>query len=641
MASVFLSYDRDDTDKARPIALALEKAGHSVWWDQQIRGGAQYSKEIEEALDEADAVVVLWSRSSVESAWVRDEAAEARDCGKLVPVAIDSTKPPMGFRQFQTIELFPGTGRARAKHTAEVVAAVERLRSTYPDRSGDATVSRAFSVAAHRRHLPRSLLLLLIAAAAVATFFAVWQLSSRARRVPIIAVTAADPSPNTRVLARNLLVRLGNAQAGKAAAIQLVDENGRKTPDFIVEVSTQDTGSHSSANLVLVRGRDRQLLSSQDLAPSDDEVPDIETSVAIAANAALGCTADALASRPSLHLALLKAYLKACSQFSALYGMEDVSILLPQLDEIVRREPRFLPARKLLLLGSASMLPLPTDSPKPRRQSLEEQAAAVRQFDPASPELRIAESQLLPRREFAARLDLLDDGLKATPDDLYLLAARAEQLMVVGRNNEAVVDAERAARLYPLAPLARSEYVRTLAFSGRLSRALEELKDFNPLRSLAMNLTDSRFRVNMRYGDPRTALAILRTYGTNKAHEAFLLARINPTQSNVEQAVATARSLATQHRFYASLTEVLEAFGRDDETFDTLMRLPSETADESVLQTLFRPSLQHLRRNPRFLRVAKRFGLVEYWQKSGKWPDFCSDPGLPYDCKKEAAKLAA
>jgi len=85
MASVFLSYDHDDAKRARPIALQLEKAGHSVWWDLHVRGDAQFSKEIEEALDAAEVVVVLWSRDSVESAWVRDEAAAGRDTGRLVP----------------------------------------------------------------------------------------------------------------------------------------------------------------------------------------------------------------------------------------------------------------------------------------------------------------------------------------------------------------------------------------------------------------------------------------------------------------------------------------------------------------------------------------------------------------------------
>ena len=43
------------------------------------------------------------SRSS--SAWVQDEAAEGRDTGRLVPVGIGGSQPPLGFRQFQSIDL--------------------------------------------------------------------------------------------------------------------------------------------------------------------------------------------------------------------------------------------------------------------------------------------------------------------------------------------------------------------------------------------------------------------------------------------------------------------------------------------------------------------------------------------------------
>jgi adenylate cyclase len=68
MASVFLSYDHDDAALSKPLISALEKAGHTVWFDRHIHGGAQYSRKIEQALDEADAVVVLWSPCSLESA---------------------------------------------------------------------------------------------------------------------------------------------------------------------------------------------------------------------------------------------------------------------------------------------------------------------------------------------------------------------------------------------------------------------------------------------------------------------------------------------------------------------------------------------------------------------------------------------
>ena len=60
-----------------------------------------------------------------------------------------------------------------------------------------------------------------------------------------------------------------------------------------------------------------------------------------------------------------------------------------------------------------------------------------------------------------------------------------------------------------------------------------------------------------------------------------------------------------------------------------------------VTDVIFRPALKNFRHDRRFLEFARRAGLLDYWQKSGNWPDFCIDPDLPYDCKAEAAKLGA
>jgi tetratricopeptide (TPR) repeat protein len=105
MAKVFLSYVREDLTTAKKIASALERAGHSVWWDRHIRGGAEFADEIDRALEAAEAVVVLWSKRSIKSAWVRDEAGAGRDSGRLVPVRIDNCQPPLGFRQYHAIDL--------------------------------------------------------------------------------------------------------------------------------------------------------------------------------------------------------------------------------------------------------------------------------------------------------------------------------------------------------------------------------------------------------------------------------------------------------------------------------------------------------------------------------------------------------
>jgi len=105
VSHVFLSYSREDVETAKRLAEVIAQAGHEVWWDRHIQGGSRFTNEIDRALKEAEAVVVLWSPASVQSAWVQDEAAEGRDSGRLVPVAIGSVKPPLGFRQFHTVNL--------------------------------------------------------------------------------------------------------------------------------------------------------------------------------------------------------------------------------------------------------------------------------------------------------------------------------------------------------------------------------------------------------------------------------------------------------------------------------------------------------------------------------------------------------
>ncbi|MEQ1726634.1 MAG: TIR domain-containing protein [Sphingopyxis sp.] len=103
--TIFVSYARDDRKRALPIIEALEQAGYSVWWDGLLGGGERFSHTTEAALERARAVVVLWSKTSVESHWVHDEATRGRDRRCLVPVSLDGVEAPLGFRQFQLIAM--------------------------------------------------------------------------------------------------------------------------------------------------------------------------------------------------------------------------------------------------------------------------------------------------------------------------------------------------------------------------------------------------------------------------------------------------------------------------------------------------------------------------------------------------------
>ena len=105
MANIFLSYARGDFAYANKLALALIESGWSVWWDQDIRAGEVFRAIIRDELNKANCVVVIWSRVSVSSHFVLDEATVASKQNKLVSVCIDGTSPPLGFNQFQWIDI--------------------------------------------------------------------------------------------------------------------------------------------------------------------------------------------------------------------------------------------------------------------------------------------------------------------------------------------------------------------------------------------------------------------------------------------------------------------------------------------------------------------------------------------------------
>lgn len=106
MADLFLSYAREDRECAELLARALTERGWSVWWDRQIQVGRSFSEVIETELTQARCVVVLWSRHSLQSDWVQNEAAEASRKRSLVPVRIEDVMPPLEFRRLQTADLF-------------------------------------------------------------------------------------------------------------------------------------------------------------------------------------------------------------------------------------------------------------------------------------------------------------------------------------------------------------------------------------------------------------------------------------------------------------------------------------------------------------------------------------------------------
>lgn len=635
MASVFLSYDREDAGKARSIATALEKVGHSVWWDRHIAGGAQYGTEIEEALERSDAVVVLWSASAVRSAWVRDEAAAGRDAGKLVPARLDSTDPPMGFRQYQTVDLSRWKGTRSAGAFDELNRAVDGLGA----QSDTPTPVVQRSVPARARNWRRRGLL--TGAILAILIVGAWLVSRMARSTaaPIVAVATADESASSRQLARDLLVKLGTLQGTDTNPIELVDQGSGRTPNFTFRIAGSQVGTQTHASVTLTDQK-QTLLWSKDFNVPASQIGDLKQQIALSAGRVLECATQAISSG-ELDQPTLKLYLNGCATLSGLAGNE-FRALVPVFRRVTKNAPRFEGGWGQLLLTETFMVgweSLPADSSE--AATLRRDIAEARQRYPRIPEAYWAE-YLLNIRNLERKAEIIHRAIEAHPNHPLLVAVHANFLFGVGRLAEAVQAAKRAAELSPLSPDETSAYINLLGWSGKADLAQAELDKAERMWPGASNLVDSRWRHHLRYGDPKEALRISRS-GANAGYadqEAYLRARIDPTQANVERAISYAKSrIPRDPRAMGMLAATLAEFGREEEVFAILEGPRKAEIVEAGFDAFFRPAYHRLRHDPRFMKAAHTYGLVDYWRKSGKWPDFCFEPDLPYDCKAEAAKL--
>jgi adenylate cyclase len=127
MSDIFISYARSTADQAKQVAEALRGLGYGVWRDDELPAHRSYAEVIEERLQTAKAVVVIWSAEAVKSEWVQAEADQAREARKLVQLTLDGAKLPMPFNRIQCADLAGWAGDLDAHDWKKVVASVAEL----------------------------------------------------------------------------------------------------------------------------------------------------------------------------------------------------------------------------------------------------------------------------------------------------------------------------------------------------------------------------------------------------------------------------------------------------------------------------------------------------------------------------------
>lgn len=121
MSDIFISYARADRAMAEALANDLKARGFRVWWDAELVGSDDFYEVILQALHDAKAAIVIWSKNSAKSNFVRDEARFALHLKKLIAVkepGLDTLDIPFGFQGQHTDDV---TSRE------QIVRAVDKL----------------------------------------------------------------------------------------------------------------------------------------------------------------------------------------------------------------------------------------------------------------------------------------------------------------------------------------------------------------------------------------------------------------------------------------------------------------------------------------------------------------------------------
>lgn len=647
MAKLFLSYSRKDEARARRLSHWLEREDHDVWRDEDdIGGGASFSSEIESALKDCEAVLVLWSANSVQSAWVRDEAAYGRDAGKLIPFSLDGTEPPLGFRQFQSIDLSRWKTQREPPDADRIRRAIFRIAGQAcaepgPEKQRPTGRSRKLALT---KPLLVGTAVVILAASALGLFL--WRKSFGEQQVAI-AIMPSSQSPDRAMAADYANVAAADMAAflprrfDRASVVAPSDATAR-TSGYRMEISTDPHGPAANASLTLLDEDGQSTLWSKNWSVADASAADLKAQVSAFASKAAYCLTKARGGSNRLSQPALGLFLSGCA------GFGDTKLSDVDFDTIFERvtklAPDFAPGWAYLALSRASFANDQQDaSPAAHAaavQSARQAIAIARKMDPNSAYPYHAEYHLLANGD-AQALGLLQKAAKLDPDDGLIQMHVADELTSVGRMAEAVQAAQRAVELEPGAPYARGEYIQALTYCGQFSRAKAELAEARKRwpSDPAIDLAD--FSLQFRYGDPRAALELLPRMGVTDADmEAFrkaIAARLDPTPANVDQAIA-----ATKARWGSALqmrNRVLLLAGNLGKVDEAYKLLEDPNFQPFVERdALFRPDFRAVRADPRFMGIAAKLGLVRYWRQSGSWPDFCKNDKLPYDCKTEAAK---
>lgn len=627
-ATLFLSYSRADEARARRLALVLEKLGYEIWWDARIEGGAAYARSISAALENADAVIVLWSQRSVESDWVRDEAAQGRDRQRLIPLSLDGSSPPIGFRQYQVIDLSHWHGRSGGREITEIRRAIDAVVSGKHDR-----------LAARPAGVSRRTTLIAGGAAAALVAGGGWigwdrGLFRNGGGAPLsIAVVSfrnlsGDSSQayfsdglteEVRVaLTRiNALHVLAGTSTDKASE---VGDDPKKIAQalsvrYVLSGSVQRAGDLVRIVANLADGATGFTRWTQSF---DRKLTDIfALQSEIARTVAQAMSVEVATSEPApggtTNAEAYQDYLRGRALFNLAKDQATDRAALDFYDQALAADPNFglaLAARSRSLAAFAGEYAKGSEIKPLYEQSI----AAARRAVEVAPLL--SEGQLaLGFALYTGKLDLA--GARPFYERAYKLGGGDADVALLyalycsraGRPGDATRAVERAVALDPLNPRAHRAQGSVAYAARRYTNALAPLRralELNPKMTYAHALIGSALAGLGRYADAKREFAAepeAQFHFTGLAIAEFKLGN----RAAAEQAFSSLVSQVGDSAVYQQ-AEVLAQWGRSDEALKALQRA-HEVGDSGLIYAATDPMLDPIRKDPRFLSLMRSLNL--------------------------------
>lgn len=636
MAAVFLSYSREDQERVRPLAGCLERSGHNVWWDPHIAGGEEFAGTIEQALDSAEVVVVAWSSTSVKSAWVRDEASTGRDRGRLVPVTLDGCIPPLGFRQFHTIDLSDWNGRAGSSALQPMLDAVEKAAARpeggKPGPPPLQTPKRLPRITQRMSMAAAALLLLLLAGGLLYSRVAVsGGILPNVQLGRFTLVSPGIPAELPNSINHEVLAAFGaeNAvavvTAGRSAPFVMDGSIGRldSAVRYTVNLKNRETG-------VLLWSQAYERGATDALAPRQ---------VAVQASQVVRCGLwGAAAYKWKMSDEALSLYLKWCNEHWS--GSGDETAELDAARAVTAALPEFSFGWSARALAA---VPLAQD--RMSRDSAElakeaEQAARKSiELDDQNPEGYMALAGLLPLNRFEERERLLKKAISVRRLECGCeRLSYGDFLASVGRLEEAAEEYSRGHAKMPLAPFSNIRLAQSLYAVGRyeeadriLAQTMEVWPDASDVQLLKIK---SAFWTK-RFDDALTTLRSPELHLARMQRDALIAsfeALKDETGERRSHALGLLGNCVRDPKHTDRLiVGALAALKEENAALAAAQRLIANRGHRQA-DVLFEPNLARASQSPAYASLVNALGLPAYWRSTKNAPDICRNADPPGFC---------